>query len=468
MMEWTLSLAPSVVAVEAAPDEIVIRGTHHVVCVPHPDQGVRAVVRQLAESGADEASLRGIAVAHGGIDGLVRFEALLCELCVHQLLGYSVSVAGSPLLTALPLLRYRALDPEAAIPDQPLVLSRFAYLRRQNEHFVLDTPLSAARIVLVDPRALTILGALSMPKRLGNLGSVTDVPADVVLQAGRLLWASGMLTSVDDADVSAEDWDTTLRHWEFHDLLFHARSRAGRHAEPYGATYRFKGDLEPAPAVVPGQGSVEVDLFQPEIEKLDQSDPSFTRVLEARASRREFADQDPITTRELGEFLYRSARIRRTVHADGYEASNRVYPSGGAAYELEVYIAVARCAGLGPGLLHYRADRHQLARVAEDGPDVRALVAEAAAAARAENVQLLLILAARFRRLSWKYESIAYATALKNVGVLLQTFYLVATAMGLAGCAIGGGNADTFSRAAGTRYVEESSVGEFLLGRPRR
>jgi len=133
-----------------------------------------------------------------------------------------------------------------------------------------------------------------------------------------------------------------------------------------------------------------------------------------------------------------------------------------------VYIAVARCAGLGPGLLHYRADRHQLARVAEDGPDVRALVAEAAAAARAENVQLLLILAARFRRLSWKYESIAYATALKNVGVLLQTFYLVATAMGLAGCAIGGGNADTFSRAAGTRYVEESSVGEFLLGRPRR
>ena len=58
----------------------------------------------------------------------------------------------------------------------------------------------------------------------------------------------------------------------------------------------------------------------------------------------------------------------------------------------------------------------------------------------------------------------AYALILKNVGVLYQTMYLVATAMGLAGCGLGGGDSDLFSRAAHTQSLVETSVGEFLLG----
>jgi hypothetical protein len=42
--------------------------------------------------------------------------------------------------------------------------------------------------------------------------------------------------------------------------------------------------------------------------------------------------------------------------------------------------------------------------------------------------------------------------------------YLVATAMNLAPCAIGCGNADLFAASAGTDYYTESSVGEFILG----
>jgi SagB-type dehydrogenase family enzyme len=84
-----------------------------------------------------------------------------------------------------------------------------------------------------------------------------------------------------------------------------------------------------------------------------------------------------------------------------------------------------------------------------------------------DNVQVLLILAARFARVAWKYESIAYALTLKHVGVVYQTMYLAATAMGLAPCAIGGGDANLFARAAGTDYCAETSVGEFLLGSPR-
>jgi oxazoline/thiazoline dehydrogenase len=42
--------------------------------------------------------------------------------------------------------------------------------------------------------------------------------------------------------------------------------------------------------------------------------------------------------------------------------------------------------------------------------------------------------------------------------------YLVATAMGLAPCGVGGGDSDCFARAAGTDYFAETSVGASLLG----
>ncbi|NJL42945.1 MAG: dehydrogenase, partial [Pseudanabaena sp. SU_2_4] len=48
--------------------------------------------------------------------------------------------------------------------------------------------------------------------------------------------------------------------------------------------------------------------------------------------------------------------------------------------------------------------------------------------------------------------------------VLYQTMYLVATAMNLAPCGLGGGNSDLFTKATGCDYYAETSVGEFALG----
>ena len=98
---------------------------------------------------------------------------------------------------------------------------------------------------------------------------------------------------------------------------------------------------------------------------------------------------------------------------------------------------------------------------------VRGLIASAGYAART-SPQILLIVSARFGRTLRRYSSMGYAMILKDAGVLFQTFYLVATAMGLAPCAIGGGDSDDFARAARTSYYEETSVGEFLLGPSKR
>jgi SagB-type dehydrogenase family enzyme len=135
-------------------------------------------------------------------------------------------------------------------------------------------------------------------------------------------------------------------------------------------------------------------------------------------------------------------------------------------YELEFYLAVNTSDGLAPGLYHYDPQRHRLGRLATRTPEVAALLAGAGEATgiRPQNLQVLLILAARFQRLAWKYSGLAYALMLKHVGVVQQTMYLAATAMNLAPCAVGCGDPDLFARAAGTDYYGETSVGEFLLG----
>jgi SagB-type dehydrogenase family enzyme len=210
-------------------------------------------------------------------------------------------------------------------------------------------------------------------------------------------------------------------------------------------------------------------LYRPQLARLTEVDLPFTAVLETRRSIRQHGDP-PITARQLGEYLYRVARVRAVVPPDPtlgrpYESSSRPYPSGGATYDLELYVTVSTCEGLTPGLYHYAPLAHRLEPLAEHTAAVEALLRDAQlAAGLAAPPQILISLASRFQRLSWKYAGLAYATTLKNVGVLYQAMYLAATAMGLAPCALGGGNSDRFARAAGTDYYAETSVGEFLLG----
>ena len=78
--------------------------------------------------------------------------------------------------------------------------------------------------------------------------------------------------------------------------------------------------------------------------------------------------------------------------------------------------------------------------------------------------QVTLLIAARFARAMWKYESMAYALILKHVGVMYEALYLTSTAMGLACCGLGGGNAQAFASASGLPALVEGSVGEFVVG----
>ena len=144
----------------------------------------------------------------------------------------------------------------------------------------------------------------------------------------------------------------------------------------------------------------------------------------------------------------------------------RSYPSGGASYELELYLAVDACEGLPRGFYHYDAGGHTLTPI-DVRPGALDTMLNGAAQAMGANAapQILITIAARFGRVSWKYSSLAYALILKDVGVLMQTLYLMAADMELGACAIGSTNIELFAKMTGLDFHVEGAVGQFALGR---
>jgi SagB-type dehydrogenase family enzyme len=164
-------------------------------------------------------------------------------------------------------------------------------------------------------------------------------------------------------------------------------------------------------------------------------------------------------------FLFRVARNRRRFFTNIGEFTSRPYPGGGAAYELELYLSVNACVGLPRGFYYYDPDNHALCPIRAPDHEFEGIVQDAwRSAGQTCPPQVLITIASRFHRMNWKYSGMSYAAQLKNVGVLYQTLYLVATAMNLGACALGLGDAERFRRLTGLNYFEEGSVGEFMLG----
>jgi SagB-type dehydrogenase family enzyme len=354
-----------------------------------------------------------------------------------------------------------------------LVLSRFAYMRRRGSEMVLESPCAGALFRICDPKIATALAVLSAPQRLKHFRRQDGFPGVELLA---LLADCQILFKVDavgDGNLRPAEGDSDLVLWDFHDLLFHARSTQGRHANPLGGLYPYAGIRSPPPAVRRRWPGKKIDLRK--LSLADTEAISLTaRLLHERHSVRSFDDRRPITLAELSRFLDSTARVRSTWKSTidlgdarpvvAYAA--RPYPSAGAGYELELYLAVDKCEGLARGVYHYDAGGHALVSIGARMQELEALLTEAQLAMGASAApQIVITIAARFGRMSWKYSSLAYALILKDVGVLLQTLYLMATDMGLGGCAIGSTNIDLFAKMTGIEFHVEGPVGQFALGR---
>ena len=203
-----------------------------------------------------------------------------------------------------------------------------------------------------------------------------------------------------------------------------------------------------------------VELERADLDALARSDPPFAAVV-GKALRAALRRRPAGRRRRLGHLLHRAAARRSVFTSEGIELSRRPAPSGGGLAALELYPVVHRCAGLEPGLYHYEADTHRLRRLADVPDEVAGALVDAA-----DPPQVTLLVFLRHTRIAWKYERIAYQLALLDLGVLYQTLWLAATAMGLGGYPLGSVDADRLADAVGLDVLEETGLGAFFLGRP--
>lgn len=383
-------------------------------------------------------------------------DQLLSRLWQDGWLNLTVLRREIPLYTISPLRP--PPSPPADDGDGCFVLSRLAILRRGESGFVVESPRAWCELLVHDSEALAMIGEVLV------CGTATVGQGSALRR--RLLrdlrWASLVVPRS-----SPEETELQLAQWSSHELWFHERTRLGYrgYGGRYGPTAWARGRFEP-PTPRPPEAT-GLALPRADLDRLRQVDWTLTATLEDRRSARRHDDERPLTADQLGEFLYRCARTTVRKAEDG-EHVGRPYPAGGSPNTLELYPVVRLVVGVNPGLYRYDPNAHQLLHVRPLDRAVRRLLKVASLVARvSEPPQVLFVVAARFEYVMWTYEAMGYALVLKNVGSLFQTMYCVATAMGLAGCALGGGDSVAFSRASGLDPFAESSVGEFILGSRR-
>ncbi|MBO9396335.1 SagB family peptide dehydrogenase [Shimia sp. R9_2] len=396
-------------------------------------------------------------------------QSALLTLGAMGCLRYGSEERDEAVITIWPIQQYvlPPLQPEPD-PETPYRLSRFTNIRREGDTLILERPLSGYRASL---RTDTVTGSKL-------LALFTEGATAAGLSQGRIptgqrdticamLSVAGIIGAVDEDGKLAEDHDDTLRQWEPQDLAFHARSRMGFTHDPIGATFQFKDDIYAQPALHPEPENLgRVPLMAADLATLSATDLPLAQAMELRSSRRPRMRR-ALTLAELGVFLYRTARIRSHFETDLGSFTSRPYPSGGGAYESEIYITAQNVAGLRPGFYFYAAASHELLLLRDWDASCAALANDALTAmAMTSAPDAVLTFGSRFQRMQWKYSGMAYATQLKTTGAAYMAFYLAATAMGLSPCGLGLGNAALFAQLTGQDPHVEGSIGEFALSGP--
>ncbi|HLK02437.1 MAG TPA: DUF1702 family protein [Streptosporangiaceae bacterium] len=432
------------------------------------ENAARAAVTPAGEAYGDAGEARAqVAELHTVLE---RLQPLIVRSLAQE--------SGQPLLSVVPLTARSWFNLIPLPAGARFRLSVYACVRADGREYVIESPLALHRVVLHRAAAMQLIAPLASPVTPAAYTaalSSTEPAAATVLE---YLAAAGMVVGTHDTgsmSVFAEDLDTTIAGWSPVEMMFHTRSTLGRHDNDFGVTYPA-GTTHPVEPVVKPQASQHVPMHRPRWDDLYRNDPPVVVAMERRRSARRYGES-PVTAVQLGELLFRTARVRSLISAapdgvgppdvpaKGTPYSDRPYPSGGACYELELYLTVSDCQGLAAGVYHYDPLGHRLEPVSADGAAADELLSAARMSAALDGpAQVLISMTARFRRLSWRYEGLAYRLVLMHVGVLMQSLYLACAAMGLAPCALDAVDIDVAARAFGTDWRTEPCVGQFLVG----
>ena len=244
---------------------------------------------------------------------------------------------------------------------------------------------------------------------------------------------------------------------ETEDLAAAAAEDAARFVRRFGPPPPpFHRDVEPAQVI--------------ELPLLERSG-GFYDVLLGRKSIRAFDSARPLPLEDFNHLL------RYVFGCQGYARMapevvvlHKTSASGGALHPIEAYPLVLHVESLAAGFYHYDAESHSLELLLElSTEDARKLARDISGGqSHAGAAHALVVMTARFLRYFWKYRqrSQAYGSVLMDAGHLSQTFYLVATELGLGAFYSSVVDGPRVEEVLGLRAQQESALGICACGVP--
>ncbi|MBI2048198.1 MAG: SagB family peptide dehydrogenase [Parcubacteria group bacterium] len=184
--------------------------------------------------------------------------------------------------------------------------------------------------------------------------------------------------------------------------------------------------------------------------------------LENRHSTRIFDTKKEISLQELGTMLYYSAGIKdvpgkyKDATQEKKNKTKRFYPSGGARYPLETYLAVKRISGVVPGIYHYNLLNHSLEQLLDK--EYLGEFDETLGYPWAKDAAVIFIITAVWNRNFVKYQDFGYNIVLIETGHMVENLLLTAESVGISYCPLAGFNNQKINTLLDIDEEDESSL----------
>lgn len=189
----------------------------------------------------------------------------------------------------------------------------------------------------------------------------------------------------------------------------------------------------------------------------------FDNLLSKRKTCRNFDPAKSISAEDLATMLHRVWGAIGTLElAPGAVAVKKSSPAGGGLHATEAYVLVQRAEGLTPGVYHYLSMQHALEPMQlSTQAAMRELMYRCVAGQEwFQDVPVMVVMAARFDRLFWKYRRHAKAWRVVHldVGHLSQTMYLSAADLDLGAFVTAAINDHTIEQSLGLQTLKEGAI----------
>ena len=350
---------------------------------------------------------------------------------------------------------------ERLAPDSRVRRSRHLVCYWRDDRLVLRNFATGAT-ALVPPLVCALLDSCAKWITLNEIHRAFPfVPRRSVRAIVRQLVRRSFLLQFGRAEPAAERAMRVLDPWNPEAGFFHMGTKNVRFSSRLESNPKAPAQVAGVPPVIKKYPRARrIDLPRP------NSPEAFGRIVRQRRTWRRFSTT-PVTHQELATILGFSAGIQKWMRlAPGLEVPLKTSPSGGARHPIECYLVVRDVRGLSPGLYHYSARRHALARLraGASAADIRSYLPHSGYFAKASALALFT---AVFRRQLWRYPySRAYRASLIEAGHVCQTFCLTATALGLAPFSVMALADSLIERDLGIDGITETVLYAAGVGRP--